>query len=126
MSQRCHKRTRRSKRELQKLSEEAVKVDLADDQATFQMVLPMKALLAEEAQSIEAMSCHKLLSLKLKAAWGMTDYAEAKRALEKVYDCLATINIAAARSLEEGFEEPLTVNRSTCRPNCTKSLPRRT
>ncbi len=56
MRRRYHKRTQRSKRKLQELPEEAVKVDLADGQAAFQMVLPMKALLAEVAQSIEAMS----------------------------------------------------------------------
>jgi transposase-like protein len=31
--------------------------------------------------------------------------------LQKVHDYLATINIAAAHSLEEGFEETLTINR---------------
>lgn len=63
---------------------------------------------------------HKLLSMKLKAAWSMTDYAEAKRALEKVHDWLATINIAAARSLEEGFEETLTVNKLNLSPQLRK------
>ena len=59
---------------------------------------------------------HKLLSLKLKAAWGMADYAEAKKELEKVHDWLATINLAAAKSLEEGFEETLTVNKLNLSP----------
>ena len=54
---------------------------------------------------------HKLLRLKLRAAWNLTDYVEAKRQLEKVHDWLATINVAAAHSLEEGLEETLTVNR---------------
>jgi len=54
---------------------------------------------------------HQLLSLKLKAAWGMTDYVEARRQLQKVHDWLATINLAAAHSLEEGLEDTLTVNR---------------
>ena len=54
---------------------------------------------------------HKLLSMKLKAAWGETDYPKARRELQKVHDWLATINIAAARSLEEGFEDTLTVNK---------------
>lgn len=53
---------------------------------------------------------HKLLSLKLKAAWGTTDPLQARKALQKVHDWLATINLAAARSLEEGLEETLTVN----------------
>jgi len=54
---------------------------------------------------------HKLLAMKLRAAWGMTDYEEARKQLYKVHDWLACINRAAAKSLEEGFEETLTVNR---------------
>ena len=54
---------------------------------------------------------HKLLAMKLRLAWGMTDYEEAKKQLYKVHDWLASVNQAAARSLEEGFEETLTVNR---------------
>jgi len=54
---------------------------------------------------------HKLLAMKLRAAWGMTDYQEARKQLYKVHDWLASINQAAARSLDEGFEETLTVNR---------------
>jgi len=63
---------------------------------------------------------HKVLSLKLKTAWGMADYAEAKKELEKVHDWLATINIAAAKSLEEGFEETLTVNKLNLSPQLRK------
>ena len=63
---------------------------------------------------------HKVLSLKLKVAWGMTDYAEAKKELEKVHDWLATINIAAAKSLEEGFEETLTANKLNLSPQLRK------
>lgn len=54
---------------------------------------------------------HRLLRLKLRVAWNMTDYAAARKELQKVHDWLATINIAAAQSLEEGLEETLTVNR---------------
>ena len=54
---------------------------------------------------------HKLLAMKLRAAWGMTDYQEAKKQLYKVHDWLVSINQAAARSLDEGFEETLAVNR---------------
>ena len=53
---------------------------------------------------------HPLLKLKLRAAWGMTDYHEARQALQRVHDWLATINIAAAASLKEGLEETLTIN----------------
>jgi len=41
----------------------------------------------------------------------MTDYDQARQELRKVQAWLASINQAAARSLEEGFEETLTVNR---------------
>ncbi len=54
---------------------------------------------------------HKVLAMKLRAAWGMTDCREAKEQLYKVHDWLACINQGAASSLDEGFEETLTVNR---------------
>ena len=54
---------------------------------------------------------HKLLATELRASWAMTDYQEAKKQLYKVHDWLASINQAAARSLEEGFDQTLTVNR---------------
>ncbi|MHC4518378.1 MAG: IS256 family transposase [Planctomycetota bacterium] len=54
---------------------------------------------------------HGMLSMKLQIAWEMTDYAQARQELRKVQAWLASINQAAARSLEEGFEETLIVNR---------------
>ncbi len=54
---------------------------------------------------------HGMLSMKLQVAWEMTDYEQARQELRKVQTWLASINQAAARSLEEGFEETLTVNR---------------
>src|SRR5205814_2690115 len=48
---------------------------------------------------------------KLQNAYGMADYADAKRALEKLHRELMDINPSAARSLEEGMEETLTVHR---------------
>ena len=54
---------------------------------------------------------HGMLSLKLKMAWGMTEYDQALKELRKVHDWLASINQAAAASLEEGLEETLTINR---------------
>jgi len=54
---------------------------------------------------------HKLLSMKLHAAWGMSRYEEAYKELQKVHDCLASINEAVARSLDERFEQTLTVNK---------------
>ena len=54
---------------------------------------------------------HGMLSLKLTMAWGMTAYDKAYKELRKVHDWLASINQAAAESLDEGFEETLTINR---------------
>ena len=41
----------------------------------------------------------------------MVDYSEAKRALEKLHRELMDLNPSAARSLEEGLEETLTVHK---------------
>jgi hypothetical protein len=41
----------------------------------------------------------------------MTEYADAKRALERLHRELMELNPSAARSLEEGLEETLTVHR---------------
>ena len=65
---------------------------------------------------------HQVLRLKLRAAWNMTEYVEAKQQLEKVHDWLATINVAAARSLEEALEETLTVNRLGLSPELRRAL----
>jgi transposase-like protein len=54
---------------------------------------------------------HGMLSMKLAMAWGMTEYDKAYKELGKVHDWLASINQAAAHSLEEGLEETLTINR---------------
>src|SRR6202049_2253773 len=48
---------------------------------------------------------------KLQNAYQMADYADAKRALEQLHRELMDINPSAARSLEEGMEETLTVHR---------------
>ena len=40
--------------------------------------------------------------------------------MEKVHDWLATINIAAAKSLEEGFEETMTINKLNLSPQLRK------
>ena len=57
-----------------------------------------------------------MLSLKLKMAWGMTEYDTALQELRKVHDWLASINQAAAESLDEGMEETLTSNRLNLPP----------
>jgi transposase-like protein len=48
---------------------------------------------------------------RMRAAYNMTHYDEAKGALQKLWRQLVDINPSAARSLEEGMEETLTVNR---------------
>jgi transposase-like protein len=48
---------------------------------------------------------------KLVAAWSMSGYEEAKRALQSVHAELERINPSAARSLAEGLEETITIQR---------------
>jgi putative transposase len=48
---------------------------------------------------------------KLQNAYSMAEYADAKRALDRLHRELMDINPSAARSLEEGLEETLTVHR---------------
>ena len=48
---------------------------------------------------------------KLKNAYAMAEYADAKRALENLLRELMDLNPSAARSLEEGLEETLTVHK---------------
>ncbi len=48
---------------------------------------------------------------KLQNAYAMTDYADAKRALDRLHRELIDLNPSAARSLEEGMEETLTVHK---------------
>ena len=48
---------------------------------------------------------------KLQNAYAMADYADAKRALERLHRELMDLNPSAARSLEEGIEETLTVHK---------------
>src|ERR1700704_5152593 len=48
---------------------------------------------------------------KLQNAYAMADYADAKRALELLHHELMHLNPSAARSLEEGLEETLTVHK---------------
>jgi putative transposase len=48
---------------------------------------------------------------RIRNAYAMRDYAAAKAELEKIFRQLERINPSAARSLEEGLEETLTVHR---------------
>ena len=48
---------------------------------------------------------------KLKAAYAQGSYGDAKRALQRVVTDLRVVNHSAARSLEEGLDETLTLHR---------------
>ncbi len=48
---------------------------------------------------------------RIRKAYAMTEYAAAKAELEKIFRQLERINPSAARSLQEGLEETLTVHR---------------
>jgi putative transposase len=48
---------------------------------------------------------------RIRNAYAMTDYADAKTELQKIFRQLERVNPSAARSLEEGLEETLTVHR---------------
>jgi len=48
---------------------------------------------------------------RIRNAYAMTDYTAAKAELEKIFRQLERVNPSAARSLEEGMEETLTVHR---------------
>ena len=48
---------------------------------------------------------------RLRAAWGMSSYGDARSALRNVLQWLKKLSESAAASLEEGFEETLTVHR---------------
>src|SRR5438132_1647246 len=80
---------------------------------------------AGEAASIQRCQVHKrrnvvdhlpeehkpAIKKKLQNAYAMTEYADAKRALERLHRELMELNPSSARSLEEGMEETLTVHR---------------
>src|SRR5450755_3878767 len=59
---------------------------------------------------------------KLQNAYAMTDYVDAKRALDRLYRELMDLNPSAARSLEEGMEETLTVHKLRVPEQLRRSL----
>jgi putative transposase len=59
---------------------------------------------------------------KLNAAYGLEDHAAAKLALTQLHRELIDLNPSAARSLEEGLEETLTVHRLHMPPQLRKTL----
>ena len=56
-------------------------------------------------------NCQEDYDRRLRNAYAMTHYAEAKAELEKIVRQLERINPSAAHSLEEGLEETLTLHR---------------
>ena len=55
--------------------------------------------------------CQRDYDRRMRNAYAMSSYTDAKAALEKIFRQLERINPSAARSLEEGLEETLTVHR---------------
>jgi putative transposase len=64
----------------------------------------------------------KAVKKKLQNAYTMAEYADAKRALERLHGELLELNPSAARSLEEGLEETLTVHRLRVPPKLRRTL----
>lgn len=62
------------------------------------------------------------IARKLNAAYALEDYTEAKQALGKLHRELMDLNPSAARSLEEGLEETLTVHRLRVPPKLRQTL----
>jgi transposase-like protein len=54
---------------------------------------------------------HQVVRMRLRAAWKMKGYEEAKSELLRLVRYLRDLNPSAARSLEEGMEETLTLHR---------------
>ncbi len=63
---------------------------------------------------------------KLRSAYGMREYADARRGLDLLLRELLELNPSAARSLEEGMEQTLTVHRLRVPPCCAPAWPART
>lgn len=59
---------------------------------------------------------------QLRAAYALVEYADARRALDQIHRELDRINPSAARSLEEGMEETLTVHKLRVPELLRKSL----
>jgi len=60
-------------------------------------------------------NCQKDYDRRMRNAYAMNNYAEAKEALQKIFRQLERINPTAARSLEEGLEDGNSSN--CCRPH---------
>lgn len=62
------------------------------------------------------------IARKLNAAYALEDYTKAKKALGQLHRELMDLNPSAARSLEEGLEETLTVHRLRVPPKLRQTL----
>lgn len=67
-------------------------------------------------------SYHKVVRRRLRNAWGLKGYEEAKKALKSAVDYLREISESAASSLEEGFEETLTLHRLSVPESLRRTL----
>ena len=64
----------------------------------------------------------RLVRQKLNNAYAMAEYAEARRALDRLHRELMDLNPSAARSLAEGLEETLTVHKLRVLASLRKTL----
>lgn len=67
-------------------------------------------------------TCQRDYDRRMRNAYAMNNYTDAKAALEKIFRQLERINPSAARSLEEGLEETLTVHRLGIGPLLRRKL----
>ena len=67
-------------------------------------------------------SCRADYDRQLRNVYALTSYEQAQAALEKIFRQLERINPSAARSLEEGMEETLTLHRLEVSPLLRRSL----
>jgi len=66
--------------------------------------------------------CRANYDRRLRHASALTSYQEARTALDRLWRQLSEINPSAARSLEEGLEETLTLHRLGVEPRLRRSL----
>ncbi len=65
---------------------------------------------------------HRTVRMRLRTAWNMKDYADAKSELLRLVRYVKDLNPSAARSLEEGLEETLTLHRLDVPDSLRRSL----
>jgi len=65
---------------------------------------------------------HRFVRARLRAAWSMRAYGEAKEALKKLAADLDEINPSAAHSLSEGLEETITIHKLAVPDQLRKTL----